>query len=103
MTGLPRIVRVAVMGIVAEGAEGELRHVELAEADRARVEEPLRRRAFPGRGEVRGDARAAGGGQPVEVAQILEAHGHAVKRTTPTALGRLALEDARAPEGALLV
>src|SRR5262245_65668360 len=91
------------MSVVAESAQGELRHVELAQADRARLEQPARRGALGGRGKVSGDTRAARGRQPLEMAEILEPHGNAVERPVPSARRRAALERARPPAGALSV
>jgi len=52
--GVPRVAGVAVMRVVAEGPHGELGHVELAEGDRARADEPGHRGAVVLGGEVPG-------------------------------------------------
>src|SRR5207247_6216621 len=99
----PRVVRIAVMRIVAERTHRELRHVELAQADRTRPEETSRGRASLRRGEVLGHPCAAGGGQPFEMAEILEADGNPVEWTTPAPPRRLGLEGARGTERAFFV
>jgi hypothetical protein len=103
MSGPPWIVRVAVMRVVAERAERELRHVELSQADRSRLEETVRCRARVRRGEILGRSRAAGGGLSFEVAEVLEADGDAVEWTAPAPRRSLRLEEARGTERAFLV
>src|SRR5262249_35858706 len=72
-------------------------------ADGARLEQPARRGALGGRGEVSGDTRAARRRQPLVMAEVLEPHGDAMKWPAPSARRRVVLERARPPEGALLV
>src|SRR3546814_17605475 len=56
---VPRIAGVAIMVVVAGGAEGEFGHVEPAEVERAGGIEPGQRRRGPGRLPVTADRRAA--------------------------------------------
>ena len=80
VAGPPGRLDVAVVGVVAEGPERQLREVQPAERDRAR-----RLQAGDGRcvllgAEVLGERRAAGRGPAAPDEEILVGEGHAVER-----------------------
>ncbi len=91
----PRIARVAVVRVVAERAHRQLGHVEPAEIDAPRVQEPAHRGAVVWAGEVVPGAGATGGGPAADRAEILERERHAVERAAPLAAHRLGLETTR--------
>jgi hypothetical protein len=80
MTFAPRVLDVAVMGVVSEGAHGQLRHVQLAEHYRAGLAQARDGGAFEGRGEVLAREGSTGGRQAGHVAEVLVSERHAVKR-----------------------
>src|SRR5262249_16686274 len=95
----PGTPRVPVMGIVAEGAHGQLGHVELPERDGARANETAHCGAVALGGEVVGATRAARGGQAPDEAEILNPERHAVKRAAPAPAALLGLEAPCGGEG----
>src|SRR3989442_521731 len=101
VAGLPRVLHVAVVRVVAERAHRELRHVGLAEQDRAGRGQPRRRRARHVAAEVVARARATRGRQPRDHAQVLVSHGHAVQRAAEAAGHGLRLQRACGGERAV--
>ena len=71
MTDAPWVLHVAVVGVVAEGPEGQLGHVELAQGQGAGGLQPRRRGAGRGADEVVGGAGPARGGQAGDQEEIL--------------------------------
>ncbi len=89
VTGAPWVLHVAVVGIVAEGSHGELRHVELAEGDGTGGREPGHRRALVLIDEVLPRARPARRRQPADVTEILVRQRNPVQRSARGAPGEL--------------
>ena len=77
--GVPGVVHVAVVGVLAGGAVGELVHVQLAQKNCARLPEPSGDGAVFGGHEVVVDAGAGGGADSAGVEQVFESHGNAVE------------------------
>src|SRR5438132_397289 len=92
VSGAPRVLGVAVVRVVAERAERQLRHVELAEADRARLPEPADRLALAHVDKVLAGLGAARGREPRHVAEVLPRHRHARERAAGAPGGELPLE-----------
>ena len=80
VAGLPRILDVAVMGVVPERAHRQLGHVQLAERHRAGLAQARDRRALDRRRKVLARHGAARGRKARHVAEILVGEGHAVER-----------------------
>ena len=77
---VPRVVRRAERGVLGRGAERELVHVELADGQRAGVQEPRDRGAVVDALVVLEDPRGAGRLRADQVHVVLERRGHARKR-----------------------
>ena len=103
VTRPPRVLDVTVVGVVPEGPERELRHVELAERHGAAVAQAAHGGALVLGRKVLARDRAARGRQPADVAEVLVGERNAVERPAREAGGQLGLELSRRREGALRV
>ena len=101
VAGLPRVLHVAVVGVVAERAHRQLGHVELAQGHGARCAQPRHRRALARRREVFARLGAARGRQAGDVTEVLVGERHAVQRAPATAGRELGFEGPRARQRAL--
>src|SRR5207244_13218117 len=103
VTGAPRVLDVAVVGVVAERPQRELGHVELAERHGPRLAQAVHRGAFVLGREVLARRRATRRRQPPDVAEVLVRERHAVERPAREPGGQLRLELPRGRESALRV
>ena len=80
MPGSPRVLDVAVMGVVPERAGGQLAHVQLAEGDGAGRRQPGHRRGVTLGDEVLGGRGAARRGEAADGEEVLVGERDAVER-----------------------
>ena len=97
--GIPGVVHVAVVGVLAGGAVGELVHIQLAQQDGPRRPEAGGDGAVLGGHEGVVDAGAGRGSDSARVEQILEADGNPVQRPAVAPGADVALGLARRREG----
>ena len=97
----PWVLDVPVVGVVAERAHGQLRHVELAQRHGTRPDQTADRGALGLGEEVVGRLRPAGGRQAADVTEVLEGERHPVERAAPAPGARVGLEGAGGRQRAL--
>src|SRR4029450_13923829 len=95
MAGLPRVLDVAVVRVVAERPHRQLGHVQLAERDRAGPTPARRRRALDRRREILASLGAARRRQTRHVAEILVGERYAMERAAAAPGRQLGLERGR--------
>ena len=78
--GVPGVVHMAVVGVLAGGAIGELVHIQLAQQDGPGLAESGGHSAVLGGYEGVEDAGAGGGADAASVEEVFQSHGDAVER-----------------------